>query len=140
MSRAERVLGGRISRKEESLSKAKEIAEDWHLKLLGKLRSGEIKDEKTFREVSAPCLHEYDIMTQGQRNQRYGLAYVFMGLDLARGLHQVFSESHAHIDERTSAGNGYPQTEQRCRLPSAIKYGRSTSSDTVEALAFGFLF
>src|SRR6516165_8816333 len=61
----------RISTKEESLAKAKEIAEDWYLKLRGKLRSGEIKTEKTFREVSEHYLHEYDIMTQGQRNQRY---------------------------------------------------------------------
>ena len=41
------------------------------LQLRGKLRSGEIKTEKTFREVSAHYLHEYDIITQGQRNQRY---------------------------------------------------------------------
>jgi hypothetical protein len=61
----------RISTKEESLAKAKEIAEDWYLKLRGKLRSGEIKSEKTFREVSAHYLREYDIITQGQRNQRY---------------------------------------------------------------------
>jgi len=61
----------RTSTKEESLSKAKEIAEDWYLQLRGKLRAGEIKSEKTFREVSEHYLHEYDIMTQGQRNQRY---------------------------------------------------------------------
>ncbi len=61
----------RTSTKEESLSKAKEIAEDWYLQLRGKLRGGEIKNEKTFREVSEHYLHEYDIMTQGQRNKRY---------------------------------------------------------------------
>jgi integrase len=61
----------RVSTKEESLAKAKEIAEDWYLRLRGKLRAGEIKPEKTFREVSAQYLHEYDIMTQGQRNKRY---------------------------------------------------------------------
>src|SRR5271169_4866246 len=61
----------RTSTKEESLSKAKEIAEDWYLQLRGKLRSGEIKTEKTFREVSEHYLREYDIMTQGQSNQRY---------------------------------------------------------------------
>ena len=55
----------RISTKEESLAKAKEIAEDWYLKLRGKLRSGEIKSEKSFREVSAHYLREYDIMTPG---------------------------------------------------------------------------
>ena len=61
----------RISTKEESLSKAKETAEDWYLQLRGKLRAGEIKSEKTFREVSEHYLHEYEIMTQGQRNKHY---------------------------------------------------------------------
>ena len=59
----------RTSTKEESLSKAKEIAEDWYLQLRGKLRAGEIKNEKTFREVSEQYLRECDIMTQGERNQ-----------------------------------------------------------------------
>ena len=31
---------------------AKEIAEDWYRQLRGKLRAGEIRNEKTFREVS----------------------------------------------------------------------------------------
>ena len=61
----------RTSTKEESLSKAKEIAEDWYLQLRGKLRGGEIKSEKTFREVSEHYLREFDIITQGQRNKRY---------------------------------------------------------------------
>ena len=61
----------RISTKEESLSKAKEIAEDWYLQLRGKLRSGEIKTEKTFREASEQYLREYDVMTQGQRSKIY---------------------------------------------------------------------
>jgi hypothetical protein len=45
--------------------------EDWYLQLRGKLRAGEIKNEKTFREVSEHYLREYDIITQGQRNKRY---------------------------------------------------------------------
>jgi hypothetical protein len=61
----------RTSTKEESLSKAKATAEDWYLQLRGRLRAGEIKSEKTFREVSAHYLREYDIITQGQRSQRY---------------------------------------------------------------------
>ena len=61
----------RQSTKEESLSKAKEIAEDWYLGLRGKLRSGEIKTEKTFRDASAQFLREYDIITQGQRSKIY---------------------------------------------------------------------
>jgi hypothetical protein len=61
----------RTSTKEDSLCRAKEIAEDWYLRLRGKLRDGEIKNEKTFREVSEHYLREFDIMTQGQRNKRY---------------------------------------------------------------------
>jgi len=67
-------LGGknrRVSTKEESIAKAKEIAEDWYLQLRGKLKSGEIKTEKTFREASEQYLREYDIITQGQRNAHY---------------------------------------------------------------------
>ena len=61
----------RTSTKEDSLSKAKEIAEDWYLQLRGKLRNGEIKTEKTFREASDLYLREYDIITQGQRSRIY---------------------------------------------------------------------
>jgi len=42
----------RMSTKEGQLSKAKEIAEEWYLQLRGKLRNGEIKTQKTFREAS----------------------------------------------------------------------------------------
>jgi integrase len=61
----------RRSTKEDSISKAKEVAEDWYLQLRGKLRSGEIKTEKTFREASEQYLREYDIITQGQRSKDY---------------------------------------------------------------------
>src|SRR6202022_5180516 len=61
----------RTTTKEDSLSKAKEFAEDWYLQLRGKLRSGEIKTEKTFREASDQYLREYDIITQGQRSRIY---------------------------------------------------------------------
>ena len=67
----------RRSTKEDSLSKAKEVAEDWYLQLRGKLRSGEIKSERTFREASDQYLREYDIITQGQRSKHY-----------VRGLHE----------------------------------------------------
>ena len=61
----------RRTTKEESLSKAKKIAEDWYLQLRGKLRNGEIKTEKTFREAAEQYLKEYGIITQGQRNAHY---------------------------------------------------------------------
>jgi len=44
----------RISTKEESLSKAKDTAEDWYLGLRGKLKMGEPIGEKTFAEAVIP--------------------------------------------------------------------------------------
>ena len=73
-------LGGknrRISTKEDSLSRAKEIAEDWYLELRGKLRSGELQKEakqkkgKTFQEASEQFLTEFEQLTVGQRSPVY---------------------------------------------------------------------
>ena len=41
----------RTTTKEDSLSKAKEFAEDWYLQLRGKLRDGQLKSGKLFREA-----------------------------------------------------------------------------------------
>jgi integrase len=61
----------RTSTKEESLSRAKEFAEDWYLELRGKDRAGELKRDKTFKQAAERFLHEYPIMTEGQRNENY---------------------------------------------------------------------
>ncbi len=61
----------RVSTKEESLAKAKDFAEDWYLTLRGKARDGLLRNEKTFREAAAQFEHEYEIITQGQRNAKY---------------------------------------------------------------------
>lgn len=61
----------RRSTKEESLSHAKEIAEDWYLELRGKYRAGELKHGKTFKQAAKKFLEEYPIMTAGERNQVY---------------------------------------------------------------------
>lgn len=61
----------RVSTKEDSLSRAKEIAEDWYLELRGKHRRGEIKTEKTFEEAATQFLREYEIITKGQRSPVY---------------------------------------------------------------------
>lgn len=61
----------RVSTKEESLSHAKDFAEDWYLELKGKHRAGEIKDGRTFRLAAERFLHEYEVITQGQRNAKY---------------------------------------------------------------------
>jgi hypothetical protein len=61
----------RTTTKEDSLSKAKEVAEDWYLQLRGKLRDGELKGGKLFREAGKLYLREFDIITQGQRSPTY---------------------------------------------------------------------
>jgi integrase len=61
----------RISTKEDSLSRAKEIAEDWYLGMRGKQRAGEIKDGKTFNFAAQQFLKEYPVITEGQRNAHY---------------------------------------------------------------------
>ncbi len=61
----------RVSTKEESLSKAKDFAEDWYLELRGKATRGEVKNEKTFREAAKRFTDEYEVMTAGERNAKY---------------------------------------------------------------------
>ena len=61
----------RVSTREESLAQARQVAEDWYLELRGKLRTGELKNEKTFRQAAAQFAREYEIITEGQRSPRY---------------------------------------------------------------------
>ncbi len=61
----------RVSTKTDSLAQAKQIAEDWYLTLRGKVASGEVKAEKTFKEAAAVFEREYEIITNGERNPAY---------------------------------------------------------------------
>src|SRR6202161_1833896 len=61
----------RKSTKEESLSHAKEIAEDWYLELRGKARGGELKTGRRFREAVKHFLAEYLILVAPERNPHY---------------------------------------------------------------------
>jgi integrase len=61
----------RVSTKEDSLSRAKDVAEDWYLELRGKSRAGQLKTGKTFKEAVDAFLVEYETLTAGQRNPRY---------------------------------------------------------------------
>ncbi len=58
----------RNSTKEESLSAAKDVAEDWYLGLVGKRRSGELKVGKTVRKAAEQFTAEYETITEGQRS------------------------------------------------------------------------
>ena len=61
----------RLSTKEESLARAKDFAEDWYLELRGKHRRGEVTNEKTFRDAAKVFMHEYELITEGERSPRY---------------------------------------------------------------------
>ncbi len=58
----------KISTKEESLARAKDVARDWYLGLIGKYRAGDLKQGPTFKEAAVRFIDEYEVITQGQRN------------------------------------------------------------------------
>ena len=61
----------RTSTKCESLAAAKDFAEDWYLTLRGKLLRGELPTEKSFEEAAERFMHEYEVLTEGERNKRW---------------------------------------------------------------------
>lgn len=61
----------RVSTKEESLSHAKDFAEDWYLELKGKSRAGALKVGKTFKQAADQFLLEYEVITEGERSPEY---------------------------------------------------------------------
>jgi integrase len=61
----------RASTKEEGLSLAREVAEDWFLTLCGKDHAGLLQTEKSFRDAADKFLKEYGVITEGQRSPRW---------------------------------------------------------------------
>ena len=61
----------RTTTKEDSLSRAKDFAEDWYLELRGKSRTGELTSERNFKRAAEKFLAEYEVITEGQRNAKY---------------------------------------------------------------------
>ncbi len=61
----------RTTTREESLARAKDVARDWYLSLLGKYRAGELKEGKTFREAAERFIDEFETITEGQRSEVY---------------------------------------------------------------------
>ncbi|WP_205686810.1 tyrosine-type recombinase/integrase [Caulobacter flavus] len=56
---------------EESLSRAKDFAQDWYLGLLGKYRVGDLKPGKTFAEAAERFIDEFEVITRGERSPVY---------------------------------------------------------------------
>ena len=61
----------RVSTKEDSLSHAKDFAEDWYLELRGKYRRGEVHGEKTFSDAVDQFVREYEVITEGERSPKW---------------------------------------------------------------------
>jgi integrase len=61
----------RKSTGEDSLSRAKDFAEDWYLGLRGKKHAGLLKVGKTFNQAADHFLKEYEIITAGERSPAY---------------------------------------------------------------------
>jgi hypothetical protein len=80
----------RASTKQESLSLAKDFAEDWLLTLHGKDRAGLLKSGKTFAQAAEQFLQEYATITEGQRSERWIEGY---GIRLRLHLLPFFGET-----------------------------------------------
>jgi len=61
----------RTSTKEESLSRAKDFAEDWYLELRAKKRLGELISERTFKHAAEKFEGEYEAITEGERSPKW---------------------------------------------------------------------
>lgn len=71
-------VGGRQRRsttKEESLARAKDVARDWYLSLMGKYRAGELKAGRKFKNAAERFGDEYEAITQGQRHPGHVTRY-----------------------------------------------------------------
>ena len=74
---ATRIDGQRFreSTKEEDLSRAKDVAEDWYLGLRGRRRSGELpkpkKKERLFKDAAAEFMREFKVLAMGTRSPKY---------------------------------------------------------------------
>lgn len=61
----------RKSTKERSLSRAKDVAEDWYFQLTAKARYGELKTGKGFKEAARTFEKEYEAITRGRRSPKW---------------------------------------------------------------------
>lgn len=121
----------RATTKEESLSRAKDVARDWYLGLMGKYRAGELKEGVTFRKASDVFVSEYEIITQGERNKEYAESHAmrlrvhllpFLGdkvvTDITPGLVQEYRVHRmtSRLDKKT----GLPKRPARTTLHHEI--------------------
>lgn len=61
----------RKSTKQRSLSRAKDVAEDWYLDLCAKKRFGDLESGKTFAQAAKQFEKEYEAITRGRRSPKW---------------------------------------------------------------------
>lgn len=61
----------RKSTKEHSLSKAKDVAEDWYMDLTARSHYGSLETGKPFNEVAQLFADEYEVSTRGHRSPKW---------------------------------------------------------------------
>ena len=59
------------------MARAKDVARDWYLTLLGKYQAGGLRDGKTFREAAERFMDEYETLNRDQRSAIYITAHRF---------------------------------------------------------------
>lgn len=95
----------RISTKEDSLSRAKDFAEDWYINLKGQNRFGQLKVGKTFKQAAEQFLSEYEVITAGERNAKYVEGF---GITLRVHLLPFRRQGTVRYYAGTGAGISYP--------------------------------
>jgi hypothetical protein len=83
----------RTTTKEESLARAKDVARDWYLTLLGKYQAGGLRDGKTFREAAERFMDEYETLNRDQRSAISGFSFAMLRLKKTRQRRRPFSSS-----------------------------------------------
>ena len=112
----------RTTTREESLARAKDVARDWYLGLLGKYRAGELREGKTFKEAAEQFEREIGVLAAEQKNKFYVVDHKrrikihllpFFG---EKALSEInpgqVQEYRIHRHEETVASRGKPPARQ----------------------------
>ncbi|HEY2034426.1 MAG TPA: hypothetical protein VGH02_12135 [Rhizomicrobium sp.] len=139
----------RVSTKEESLSHAKDFAEDWYLGLRGKARNGELKSGMKFEEAAELFKLEFAIITQGERSAKYlemleicirvHLLPFFRGMvvtEITSGVGQQFriwrmTKPKEAEEQEKKAEQEAKEARERGEEPKAVRYWKLPSRSTL---------
>ena len=61
----------RATTKQEKLTTAQKVAEDWYLGLCGKQAAGTLVTEKTVADAAEKFTREYEVITEGERSPKW---------------------------------------------------------------------